>query len=130
MFVGHFALGFAAKRAAPKLSLALLFAACQLADILWPVFVATGIETVRIAPGTTAFTPLDFVSYPYSHSLVALSLWGAMFGSACWLTGTKGRASLLIGGLVISHWVLDFVSHRPDMPIYPGSALWGLGLWN
>ena len=130
MFVGHFALGFAAKRATPKLSLALLFLACQLADILWPVFVAAGIETVRIVPGTTAFTPLDFVSYPYSHSLVALLLWGAVLGSACWLTGTKGRASVLVAGLVISHWVLDFVSHRPDMPIYPGSALWGLGLWN
>jgi hypothetical protein len=130
MFVGHFALGFAAKRAAPNLSLALLFAACQLADILWPVFVAAGFESVRIAPGITAFTPLDFVSYPYSHSLVALCLWGILLGSACWLLGTNGRASLLIAGLVVSHWILDFVSHRPDMPIYPGGALWGLGLWN
>src|SRR5262249_7512044 len=130
MFVGHFALGFAAKRAAPTLSLALLFAACQLADILWPVFVAAGIETVRIAPGITAFTPLDFVSYPYSHSLVALCLSGSFLGSALWLTGTGGRASLIVAGLVVSHWILDFVSHRPDMPIYPGGALWGLGLWN
>jgi hypothetical protein len=130
MFVGHFALGFAAKRAAPTLSLALLFAACQLADIVWPVLVATGVESVRIVPGVTAFTPLDFVSYPYSHSLVALCLWSIVLGSACWLLGTKGRASLLIAGLVVSHWILDFVSHRPDMPIYPGSALWGLGLWN
>jgi hypothetical protein len=130
MFVGHFALGFAAKRAAPRLSLALLFAACQLADILWPVFVAAGLESVRIAPGITAFTPLDFVSYPYSHSLVALSLWGALLGSVCWLSGVGGRASLLVAGLVVSHWVLDFISHRPDMPIYPGSTLLGLGLWN
>jgi hypothetical protein len=64
MFIGHFALGFAAKRATPRLSLAVLFAAAQLADIIWPVLVATGIEQVRIAPGTTALTPLDFVSYP------------------------------------------------------------------
>jgi len=130
MFIGHFALGFAAKRAAPNLSLALLFVACQLADLMWPVFLAAGFESVRIAPGITAFTPLDFVSYPYSHSLVALCLWGVMFGSACWLLGTRGRASLLIAGLVVSHWLLDFVSHRPDMPIYPGGARWGLGLWN
>jgi hypothetical protein len=130
MFVGHFALGFAAKRAAPKLSLALLFAACQLADILWPVFVAAGLETVRIAPGTTAFTPLDFVSYPYSHSLVALCLWAVLLGSACWLSGVSGRVSLLVGGLVVSHWVLDFITHRPDVPLYPGGPLWGLGLWN
>jgi len=71
MFIGHFALGFAAKRAAPRLSLAILFAAAQLADIIWPVLVALGIEQVRIPPGITAFTPLDFVSYPYSHSLGA-----------------------------------------------------------
>jgi membrane-bound metal-dependent hydrolase YbcI (DUF457 family) len=130
MFVGHFALGFAGKRAAPKLPLALLFVACQLADILWPVFVATGLETVRIVPGITAFTPLDFVNYPYSHSLVALCLWGALLGSACWLAGISGRVSLLVAGLVVSHWILDFVSHRPDLPIYPGGTRWGLGLWN
>ena len=130
MFVGHFALGFAAKRTAPKLSLALLFTACQLADIMWPALVAAGIEQVRIAPGITAFTPLDFVSYPYSHSLVALCLWGTLFGSACWLLGTAGRASLVVAALVVSHWILDVVAHRPDMPIYPGSTLWGLGLWN
>src|SRR5215467_11373460 len=130
MFVGHFALGFAGKRAAPNLPLALLFVACQLADILWPVFVAAGLESVRIAPGITAFTPLDFVSYPYSHSLAALTLWGALLGSACWLYGVSGRGSLLVAGLVVSHWLLDFISHRPDMPVYPGSALLGLGLWN
>jgi len=130
MFVGHFALGFAAKRATPKLSLALLFVACQLADLIWPALVAAGVETVRIAPGVTAFTPLDFVNYPYSHSLVALFLWGSVLGSACWLLGLGGRASLLIAGLVVSHWILDFVSHRPDLPIYPGGTLWGLGLWN
>lgn len=130
MFVGHFALGFAAKRATPKLSLALLFVACQLADLIWPALVAAGFETVRIAPGITAFTPLDFVSYPYSHSLVALLLWGTVLGSAGWLLGLGGRASVVIAGLVVSHWILDFVTHRPDMPIYPGGALWGLGLWN
>jgi hypothetical protein len=130
MFVGHFALGFAAKRAAPALPLALLFAACELADIVWPVLVAAGLETVRIAPGITAFTPLDFVSYPYSHSLVALCLWGTLLGSACWLLGAGRLASILVAGIVVSHWILDFVTHRPDMPIYPGSRLWGLGLWN
>jgi hypothetical protein len=130
MFVGHFALGFAAKRAAPKLPLALLVAACQLADILWPVFVAAGFERVAIAPGITAFTPLDFISYPYSHSLVALCLWGIVLGSACWLAGMSGRASSIVGALVVSHWLLDVASHRPDMPIYPGSAVYGMGLWN
>ena len=88
MFIGHFALGFAAKRAAPRISLGTLFAASQLPDLLWPVLVALGIEHVRIAPGATAFTPLEFVSYPYSHSLLFVAIWGLAFGcTGCVCTG-------------------------------------------
>jgi len=130
MFIGHFALGFAAKRVAPRLSLAALFAAVALADIIWPLLVAVGIEEVRIDPGNTAFTPLDFVSYPYSHSLVFLCLWGVVFGLICAGIVQDRRAALIAGVLVISHWVLDWMTHRPDMPLYPGSVKLGLGLWN
>jgi membrane-bound metal-dependent hydrolase YbcI (DUF457 family) len=130
MFIGHFALGFAAKRAAPRLSLATLFAAAQLADILWPFLVALGIEQVRIQPGITAFTPLDFVSYPYSHSLLFLLIWGALFAALCARSTRDRRAWLVVAALVVSHWVLDWITHRPDMPLYPGSATFGLGLWN
>lgn len=130
MFIGHFALGFAAKRAAPRLSLATLFAAAQLADIIWPVLVAVGIEQVRIQPGITAFTPLDFVSYPYSHSLLMLLVWGALFGALCAGSTRDRRAGLVVSALVVSHWVLDWITHRPDMPLYPGSMKFGLGLWN
>lgn len=130
MFIGHLALGFAAKRAAPRVSLAVLFTAAQLADILWPVFVAFGIEQVRIAPGVTAFTPLDFVSYPYSHSLVFLLAWGLVLGIIYRSITGNGRAVVVLAGLVVSHWVLDFLTHRPDMPIYPGGSKFGLGLWN
>ena len=130
MFIGHLALGFAAKRAAPRVSLAVLFSAAQLADILWPVFIALGIEQVRIVPGFTAFTPFDFVSYPYSHSLVFLIGWGVAFGLVYrWLTGNT-RAVGILAVLVVSHWVLDYVTHSPDMPIYPGGSKFGLGLWN
>ena len=130
MFIGHFALGFAAKRVAPRLSLATLFAAAQLADILWPFLVAFSIEQVRIAPGITAFTPLDFVSYPYSHSLLLLVIWGALFGAVYAMPRRDGRVWLVIAALVVSHWVLDWITHRPDMPLYPGSVKVGLGLWN
>jgi hypothetical protein len=130
MFIGHFALGFAAKRAAPRVSLAALFAAAQLADIIWPFLVAFGIEQVRIQPGITAFTPLDFVSYPYSHSLVMLCVWGALFGGLCANAFHTRRAYAVIAALVVSHWVLDWVTHRPDMPLYPGGPKFGLGLWN
>ena len=125
MFIGHFAVGYAAKRWAPGLSLALLFGAVLLADLLWPVLVAAGVEHVRIAPGFTASTPLEFLSYPYSHSLLMLTIWGAVLA---WVAAP--RFALLIVGLVVSHWVLDFVTHVPDMPLYPGGPKYGLGLWN
>ena len=127
MFIGHFALGFAAKRVAPRLSLAALLAAVALADIIWPFLVALGIEQVRIDPGNTAFTPLDFVSYPYSHSLVFLSLWGVLFGLICAGTVHDRRAVPIAAALVISHWVLDWITHRPDMPLYPEASNWASG---
>ena len=128
MFIGHFALGLAAKRAAPGVSLGALFLAAQFADTLWPLLVMAGLEQFRIDPGNTAFTPLDFVSYPYSHSLVMLVVWGALLG---WISrGTDRRAFGVIAALAVSHWFLDFVTHRPDMPLYPGGAKFGLGLWN
>jgi hypothetical protein len=131
MFIGHFALGYAAKRVVPHVPLAVLFAAVEWADILWPVLVAAGVEQVRIDPGNTVFTPLDFVSYPYSHSLLTLVLWGFAFGlvyrSA---SGRNGGIVTVLMLLVVSHWLLDFITHRPDMPLYPGGPKLGLGLWN
>jgi membrane-bound metal-dependent hydrolase YbcI (DUF457 family) len=130
MFIGHIALALAAKRATPRASLATLFLAAQWADVIWPIFLAVGIEQVRIQPGNTPFTPLDFVSYPYSHSLFALIVWGVLFG-VVYRAVAGGRNTLwVLAALVISHWVLDWVTHRPDMPLYPGSAKYGLGLWN
>jgi hypothetical protein len=124
VFIGHFALGFAAKRAAPKTSLALLFVAAQLADLLWPALLAVGLEQVRIDPGNTAFTPLDFVSYPYSHSLALLAAWAVL------LALVVRSAPLVVALLVVSHWLLDWMTHRPDMPLYPDGPRYGLGLWN
>ena len=122
MFIGHIALALAAKRATPRASLATLFLAAQWADVIWPIFLAVGLEQVRIQPGNTAFTPLDFVSYPYSHSLFALIVWGVLFG-VVYRAVAGGRNTLwVLAALVISHWVLDWVTHRPDMPLYPGSA--------
>ena len=131
MFIGHFGLSFAAKRATPRVSLAVLFTAAAFADVLWPVLVALGFEQVRIDPGNTAFTPLDFVSYPYSHSLLTLIVWGAAFAVVYRaITTENGRTFTVLTALVVSHWVLDFITHRPDMPLYPGGPKLGLGLWN
>ena len=130
MFIGHFALGLAAKRVVPRMPLAMLFVAAQFADLLWPILVALGIEQVRIDPGNTAFTPLDFVSYPYSHSLLFLVIWGALLGVTYRGAARGTRVLWVLALLVVSHWVLDFVTHRPDLPLYPTGPKVGLGLWN
>jgi hypothetical protein len=132
MFLGHFGLAFASKKAAPAVSLGMLFVAAQLADLLWPVLVLAGVERVEILEGITAVTPLDFVSYPYSHSLVTLIAWGVALGFAYRIVrGGRWRAFGVIAALVVSHWLLDVLVHRPDMPITPGSTkLVGLGLWD
>jgi len=129
MFIGHLALGFAAKRMAPRLNLAVLFIAAQLADLLWPVFLLLGLEQVTIDPGNTPFTPLDFVRYPFSHSLLMLCVWGVLLG---WIVSApdRPRRLVVIAGLVVSHWVLDVITHRPDIPLVPfGGPKLGLGLW-
>lgn len=130
MFIGHFAVGFAAKRAGPRAPLAALMFAALFADVLWPVLVAVGAEHVRISPGDTAYTPLEFISYPWSHSLLMLVIWGALF-SAYYRGKPDGqRTGVVVGLLVISHWVLDWITHRPDMPLWPRGPRFGLGLWN
>jgi hypothetical protein len=132
VFVGHTALALAAKARAPRTSLGLLWAAAVTLDLLWPPFLLFGLERVRIAPGDTAFTPLAFDSYPWSHSLLMALVWGAILALIVARRGAEPGAPLLIGALVVSHWVLDFVSHRPDMPLWPGAGAprLGLGLWN
>lgn len=132
MFIGHFAMGFGAKRYAPQVSLGVLFLAAQLADLIWPSLVLLGVEKLEIEPGATVLTPLNFLHYPYSHSLLALLLWSVLFAllyTALRRAGT--RAAVVIGFLVLSHWVLDVLTHRPDMPVTLSDASRiGLGLWN
>ena len=130
MFIGHYALGFAAKRMAPRTSLGTLFAAPTLADLLWPVFLLLGWEQARVVPGPNPFLNLWLDDIPVSHSLVALIAWGLLFGYLYRTRTGYTRGALVVGLLVLSHWVLDFLTHRPDMPLYPGSVKVGLGLWN
>ena len=84
MFIGHIAVGLAGKRVAPSVSLATWLASVQLVDLLWPVFLLAGLEHVRIAPGITRFTPLDFYDYPITHSLVGSAGWAALFAGGWW----------------------------------------------
>lgn len=131
MFIGHFAVGCAAKRAAPRASLGTYIAAAMFLDVLRPVFLLLGIEQVRVAPGITAFSPFDFVSYPWSHSLVMAAVWSLAFAVAHYLFRKDVTTAKMIGAVVFSHWILDWVSHRRDLQLAPGlSFRTGLGLWN
>ena len=131
MFIGHFAVAFAAKRVAPAVSLGWLMLAAQFIDLLWPSLLMLGIERVRIAPGATAVTPLAFEHYPWSHSLAMVALW-AVVGGGLWLVLHKDRrGALVLALLVLSHWLLDAIVHAPDLPLAPGgTARIGLGLWS
>lgn len=131
MFIGHFAVALAAKRIAPGVSLGTLFLAAQLADLVWPTLVLLGIESFSIRPGITAVTPLDFTRYPYSHSLVGMATWGLGLGIVYFTIKRRALAALVLFIVVLTHWLLDFVSHRPDLPLtLAGAERFGLGLWH
>lgn len=131
MFVGHFGVGFAAKAAAPRVSLGTLFLAAQLVDLLWPTLLLLGLEKVEIRPGITRVTPLDFVSYPISHSLLMAVVWAGLFSGAYLLLRRHAAGALAVFGAVVSHWLLDLATHRPDLPLWPGGGTRvGLGLWD
>ncbi len=130
MFIGHYAVALAAKRAAPRTSLGTLFFAAELADMLWPVLLLLGWERVRIVADPNPFLIFAFDSYPISHSLVTLIAWALLVGVLYRARTGYAPGAVVLGACVLSHWVLDFVTHRPDLPIYPGGPTVGLGLWN
>ena len=130
MFVGHLAVALGAKKVEPDVPLGATVAAAFGLDLIWPILLLLGVETVRVNPGDTAFTSLAFDSYPWSHSLLTVVVWSGLVGFLGRRVFGSWRAGMVLGGLVLSHWVLDFVTHRPDLPLWPGGPLVGLGLWN
>lgn len=136
MFLGHYGFAFALKRAEPKVSLGTLFVAAQLADLLWGNFILLGWEHARIVPGYTAVTPLEFLDYPISHSLVGLLIWSVVAAALYYSWPTRDttrhwQAAALVGVAVLSHFPLDVLVHAPDLPISGNQSLkLGLGIWN
>jgi hypothetical protein len=130
MFIGHFGVALAAKKLAPRTSLGTFFFAAQFLDLIWPILLLLGVEHVRIAPGITRMTPLDFYDYPISHSLVTAAGWSLLVGGIYYLARHRFGDASVVGLAVLSHWVLDFLVHRPDLPLWPGGPKVGLGLWN
>lgn len=131
MILGHYGAAFAAKRIAPRTSLGTMSFAAQLSDLLWPLLLLVGLERVEIVPGLMRMSPLDFVHYPISHSLLAVVAWGVLLGGIYYARTRYPRGAWVVGALVVSHWLLDLPMHRPDLPLWPGdSPMVGLGLWN
>lgn len=131
MFVGHFAVALAAKKPAPTVSLGTLFVAAQFLDLLWPLLLLSGMESVGLLSSDSPFLRLELHDYPISHSLLTVVGWSLLFGVAYFLLRRSARGAWIVGLAVFSHWVLDFITHRPDIPLYPGSTTYiGLGLWN
>jgi len=131
MFIGHFGVGFGAKPFAPRVSLGTLFLAAQFIDLLWPTLLLLGVEWVRIAPGATAVTPLIFEHYPVSHSLLAVVGWAVLIAGLYLYLRQDRRGAVVVGALVVSHWILDAIVHQPDLPVFPnGGLLVGFGAWS
>jgi len=133
LFIGHYGPAYAIKRWQPEIPIFTLFIAVQLVDVAWAIFVPLGIEKVRIVPGITASNPLDLYYMPYTHSLVAAVLWSVVGGVVFALLKHRQRCTRIafaVGAAILSHWLLDYLVHRPDLPLYDNTAKVGLGLWN
>jgi len=129
MFLGHFGLGFAGKRLAPRMSLGSLFLAVQFADLVFWILTLIGAEHFRVSPGATPVTPMDFFDYPWSHSLAALAVWAAIVGAIYWIGRDSLAGGLVLAAGVLSHWFLDVIVHRRDMPLGFHGPYFGLQLW-
>ncbi|BFG70265.1 hypothetical protein KACHI17_11460 [Sediminibacterium sp. KACHI17] len=131
MFIGHFGLAFAAKKLSPSNNLGASIMSAQLLDLIWPILTLAGIENFSIEPGITKLTPLNFQYYPYSHSLIASIFLGVIVGVIYYMIRKDRTNAIIYGVLVVSHWVLDFLTHRPDLPIsFSDEQKYGMGLWN
>lgn len=132
MFVGHYGPSFTGKAIKNTIPLSVLFVAVQLLDVFWSIFVLLGIEKVRIVPGITKTNPLDLYYMPYTHSLNGALVFSVAAGLAYRLLrradGWPGAA--VVSAAVFSHWILDLLVHRQDLPLYDDTAKVGLGLWN
>lgn len=131
MFIGHYGVALAGKKLDQRPSLGTMFLAAQFLDVLWPVFILLGIEHVSIVHASDPFLTLDFTYYPFSHSLLASAVWGALFGLGYYLIRKNLKGAVILGILVVSHWILDLIVHVPDLPLVPGGGpKVGMGMWD
>ncbi len=132
MFIGHYGVSLALKRARPGLSLGGLFLAVQLLDIFFCLFVLLGVEKMRIVQGFTEYNAYDLYFMPYTHSLLGALLWATAAAVAVLLLRRAPAISAALLALaVFSHFVLDVPVHTPDLPLASEASFkLGLSLWN
>jgi hypothetical protein len=130
VFFGHIAVGLAAKTVSPKVPLGVLLLSVTGLDVLSGIFFLAGIEYVDVSGASY---------YPWSHGLFMSLVWSLLGGALAYMFFRDRRTGLIVGLLVFSHWVLDFISHPmgfgqklpPDLPLlFEGSPKVGLGLYN
>jgi hypothetical protein len=130
MLVGHFAVSLAGKSIAPQVSLGTLVAAAMASDLAWPLFMLAGFEHVEFSPGSRGVISMR-ADIAYSHGLLTCAIGAVLFAAVYYFRRRDRTGALVISAAVLSHWLLDFASHPPDMALAPGMPLrLGLGLWN
>jgi len=133
MVAGHFGLAAGIKKIAPRLPLWSLLLATFFLDVVFIFFAASGLEKIiPVDPANPNAYGGSLIHAYYTHSLVGALLISAIAGLlAGWRWGKRG--GYVIAGVVFSHWILDLLVHRPDLPILPGNLgnlpLLGFGLW-
>ena len=130
MFIGHFAPALAAATHPRAPKLATLFIAAQLVDWGFFALLLIGAEKMRVVPGITAMNPMDLYHLPYTHSLAGSAVWALGFAALVWLARRDRKAAGIAGAVVLSHWLLDLLVHRPDLTLAGAPPKLGLGLWN
>lgn len=131
MGVGHAAVAIGAAKVAPRVNAGWLLFAAFLADFLLGIFALAGLEQTHVPPDYASRHYLTF-TFPYSHGLVPLILWGALFGFLVSRVqhDDRRRVFLLVGALVLSHFLLDGLVHVAGLPVLgENSPKLGLGLW-
>lgn len=130
MFIGHFAPALVAATSPRAPGLGTLFVAAQLVDWGFFTLAMVGVEKMRIEPGATAMVPFDLYQMPYTHSLIGAAGWALAFGLVIMVYRRNAVGGMLAGLVVLSHWVLDWLTHRPDLTLTGSGEAYGLGLWN
>jgi membrane-bound metal-dependent hydrolase YbcI (DUF457 family) len=129
MGIGHLAASFAVRGRCPRVPLFLLLFAGAFIDVLWGIAILTGLERAHVGPETGSAIPIVLEDVRYTHSLIACLAWSTLASAAWWWWRRDRWGALVIGALVASHWLLDFVSHVPEMPLSASGPYVGLGLW-